>query len=259
MEFTATDQARPYLDLANDEVEVVEDGVIQHVDVFHEAVAPVALVLAVDASGSMTRAAAVVRQAADHFVDVVRPEDKLAVVQFADRAELVSDLQVTRDGAHAALSNYTAKGGTALYDALQLSMQRLRTTDGRRAIVVMTDGRDENAASTAAGSVATWEMVIGTAQLMDATVYAIGLGTRVERGRLQQLANLTGGEAYFTSDLASLDDIYRRVVEDLRRRYVLGYTSTNGKRDGTWRSVEMRSLVKPIRFRSRGGYTAPVE
>ena len=132
-------------------------------------------------------------------------------MQFADKAELVADLQVARDGAHAALANYTPKGGTALYDALQLSMQRLKTTEGRRVVVVVTDGRDENAASTAAGSVATWEMVIGTAQAMDATVYAIGLGSRVERGRLQQLADLTGGEAYFTNDLASLDAEYRRV------------------------------------------------
>jgi VWFA-related protein len=88
-------------------------------------------------------------------------------------------------------------------------------------------------------------------------VYAIGLGSRVERGRLQQLSDLTGGEAYFTDNLASLDDQYRRVVEDLRRRYVLGYTSTNGKRDGGWRMVELRSLAKGIRLRSRGGYAAP--
>ena len=180
-------------------------------------------------------------------------------MQFADKAELVADLQIARDEAHAALANYNPKGGTALYDALQLSMQRLKATEGRRVVVVVTDGRDENAASTAAGSVATWEMVIGTAQAMDATVYAIGLGSRVERGRLQQLADLTGGEAYFTNDLASLDAEYRRVIEDLHRRYVLGYTSTNGKRDGAWRTVELRSAAGPVRFRSRGGYHAPSE
>ena len=241
VEFTATDQARQYIDLASEDLEVIEDGVTQQVDVFHEAVAPVAIVLAVDASGSMTRAAEIARQAAAHFVDAVRPGDRLAVVQFADKAELVADLQIARDEAHAALANYTPTGGTALYDALQLSMQRLKATEGRRVVVVVTDGRDENAASTAAGSVATWEMVIGAAQAMDATVYAIGLGSRVERGRLQQLADLTGGEAYFTDDLATLDAEYRRVVEDLHRRYVLGYTSTNGKRDGAWRTVELRS------------------
>ncbi len=127
VEFTATDQARQYIDLAREDLEVIEDGVAQQVDVFHEAVAPVAIVLAVDASGSMTRAAEIARQAAAHFVDAVRPGDPLAVVQFADKAELVADLQVARDEAHAALANYTPKGGTALYDALQLSMQRLKS------------------------------------------------------------------------------------------------------------------------------------
>jgi Ca-activated chloride channel family protein len=257
VEFTATDLARQYVDLSRDDLEVIEDGVPQQVDVFHEAVAPVAIVLAVDASGSMVRSAEIARQAAAHFVDAVRPNDPLAVVQFADKAELVADLQVARDEAHDALANYTPKGGTALYDALQLSMQRLRTTEGRRVVIVVTDGRDENAASNGPGSVATWEAVIGAAQAMDTTVYAIGLGTRVERARLQQLADLTGGEAYFTNDIASLDTEYHRVMEDLHRRYVLGYTSTNGKRDGGWRTVELRSRAEPLRLRSRGGYRAP--
>jgi Ca-activated chloride channel homolog len=257
VEFTATDLARQYIDLAREDLEVIEDGVPQDVDVFHEAVAPVAIVLAVDASGSMTRSAEIARQAALHFVDAVQPKDPLAVVQFSDKAELVADLQVGRDEAHDALASYTPKGGTALYDALQLSMQRLKTKEGRRVVVVVTDGRDENAASNGPGSVATWDEVIDAAKAMDTTVYAIGLGTKVERARLQELADLTGGEAYFTNDIASLDAEYHRVVEDLHRRYVLGYTSTNGKRDGAWRTVELRSRAEPLRLRSRGGYRAP--
>jgi Mg-chelatase subunit ChlD len=113
------------------------------------------MVLAVDASGSMTRAAAIARDATVHFVDAVRAGDRLGLVQFADKAELVADLQITRDGAHEALANYMPKGGTALYDALQLSMRRLMDVDGRRMVVVVTDGRDENAASKGPGSVAT--------------------------------------------------------------------------------------------------------
>jgi VWFA-related protein len=257
VEFTATDLRRQYIDLALDDLEVIEDGVPQNVDVFHEAVAPVAIVLAVDASGSMVRSAEIARQAASHFVDAARPTDPLAVVQFSDKAELVADLQLARDEAHDAIAKYTPRGGTALWDALQLSMQRLRTNEGRRVIVVVTDGRDENAASNAPGSVATWETVIAEAQAMDTTIYAIGVGTRVDRARLQQLADLSGGEAYFTNEIASLDSEYHRVVEDLHRRYVLGYTSTNGKRDGAWRVVELRSRAEPLRLRSRGGYRAP--
>jgi VWFA-related protein len=257
VEFTATDTARQYIDLAGDDLEVLEDGVPQQVEVFHEAVAPVAIVLAIDASGSMTRAATTAREAAAHFVDAVRPNDPLAVVQFSDKAELVADLQVARDEAHTAIANYTPKGGTALYDALDLSMQRLKITQGRRVVVVVTDGRDENAASTAPGSLTTWDAVISAAQAIDATVYAIGVGSRVDRRRLQQLADLTGGETYFTDDLDNLDANYKRVVEDLHRRYVLGYTSTNAKRDGAWRTVELRSRGAAVHIRSRGGYFAP--
>ena len=259
VEFTATDEAREYVDLAREDLEVIEDGVVQAVDVFHEAVAPVSIVLALDASGSMTRAAAIAQQAAADFIDAVRPGDALGVVQFSDKAELVADLKVARAGAHAAISSYVPKGGTALYDALLISMQRLKTTEGRRVVVVVTDGLDENAASNGPGSVATWDMVISAAQSLDATVYAIGLGSRVEQARLERLAELTGGEAYFTTDLATLNREYRRVIEDLHRRYVLGYTSTNGKRDGGWRTVEIRSAGKPVQLRSRGGYYAPAE
>ena len=233
LEFTASDDTREYVDLAREDLDVIEDGVVQRVDVFHEAVAPVAIVLAIDASGSMTRAADIARQAAASFIEAVRPADRLALVQFADRAELVADLQTARGNAQAALVSYNPAGGTALYDALQLSMQSLRATEGRRAIVVVTDGRDENAASTGPGSEATWEMVIAAAHANDATIYAIGLGPRVERIRLQQLADLTGGEAYFADDLTNLNEEYRRVIDDLHRRYVLGYTSTNSNRDGT--------------------------
>jgi hypothetical protein len=92
---------------------------------------------------------------------------------------------------------------------------------------------------------------------MDATIYAIGLGSRVERGRLQKLADVTGGEAYFTDDLDTLDAEYRRVMEDLHRRYVAGYTSTNATRDGAWRTVELRGFGNEVRLHSRGGYFAP--
>lgn len=257
VEFTATDQSRAYIELSRDDIQVIEDGVPQRVDVFHEAVAPVSMVLAIDASGSMTRSADIAREAAVHFVNAVRSGDRLGVVQFADKAELVADLQLSRDAALQALASYSPKGGTALYDALQLAMQRLNTTEGRRVVVVVTDGRDENATSKGPGSLATWDTIIEAAQAMDATIYAIGLGSRVERGRLQKLADVSGGEAYFTDDLDTLDAEYRRVMEDLHRRYVAGYTSTNATRDGAWRTVELRGFGKEVRLRSRGGYYAP--
>ncbi len=258
-EFTAINDAQEYVDLERDDIDVVEDGVKQTVDVFQEAVAPVTIMLALDGSGSMKRAAPVVRQAAGAFVDALRPTDPLGLVLFADKAELKGEVGTSRDAAHEAIDRYAAKGGTALYDALDLALARLKTVEGRRVIVVLTDGYDENAKSTGPGSVTKWDQVLASAKAIDATIYAIGLGARVDKKRLQQLAQLTGGEAYFTTDVAALGRHYRRIVEELHRRYLVAYTSTNPKRDGAWRRVELRAHSKSVHARSRGGYYAPTQ
>ena len=114
-----------------------------------------------------------------HFIDAVRPGDPLAVVQFADKAEIVADLQIARDEAlrsagptHAQEGDWRCTMARAAHDGAAE-----KPCQGRRVVVVVTDGRDENAASTAAGSVATWDMVLGAARAIDVTAYAIGLGT----------------------------------------------------------------------------------
>ena len=135
----------------------------------------------------------------------------------------------------------------------------MKSVKGRRVVVLVTDGRDENAASNGPGSTRSWEEALAAVADVDATVYAIGIGTRVDRERLEQVATLTGGEAYFTSDIAELEGNYRRIVEELHRRYVLAYTSTNGKRDGSWRKVEIRPSTEGVRVRTRGGYFAPAK
>jgi Ca-activated chloride channel homolog len=257
LEFTAIDDAQQLVDLTRDELEVVEDGVSQNVDVFQEAVAPVTLMLALDGSGSMKKAAPVVREAAGAFLDALRPTDPLGLVMFADKAELVGELGTKREPAHEAVEAYTPKGGTALYDALDLALGKLKTIEGRRVIVVVTDGRDEDAKSKGPGSAATWDQVLTNAKEIEATIYAIGLGPRVDKSRLQQLAKVTGGEAYFTTDMAALERNYRRILEELHRRYLVAYTSTNSNRDGGWRNVELRSQSKSVHIRSRGGYYAP--
>jgi Ca-activated chloride channel homolog len=257
LEFTAMDNAQQYVDLTRDDLDVLEDGIKQNVDVFQEAVAPVTIMLALDQSGSMKRAAPVVRQAAGAFVDSLKSTDPLGVVLFSDKAEQVGETGTTRDAAHHAIEAYTPKGGTALYDALDLALGKLKSIEGRRVIVVVTDGRDEDAKSKGPGSVVKWEQVLANAKAIEATIYPIGLGPRVDKQRLQQLARLTGGEAYFTTDVAALERNYRRIVEELHRRYLVAYTSTNPKRDGAWRKVEFKTHSASVHVRSRGGYFAP--
>jgi hypothetical protein len=91
-----------------------------------------------------------------------------------------------------------------------------------------------------------------------ATVFSIGLGTKVDRGPIQEFADRSGGLALFPTDVTELAGQFQRIVEDLRRRYVVGYTSTSAQHDGKWRDVDIRVKSSPhASVRSIGGYWAP--
>jgi len=139
------------------------------------------------------------------------------------------------------------------------SLERLRREEGRRAIVLLTDGKDENNAGTAPGSVHTWDDVLASLQESEALIFAIGMGPNVDREKLQELADRSGGEAYFPENVDSLAGEYKRILENLRRRYVITYTSTNSNHDGAWRNVEIRATRPGLVVETRGGYFAPNE
>ena len=258
-EFTITNNSRQYVDVSPESLVVLEDGVPQKVESFHESVAPVSVMLALDASGSMTKVSPAIMEAAHAFVSSLKPEDPLGIEMFADRAEMAHELTPARWVSHRNIQRYVAKGGTALYDGLVDSMVRLGTVPGRRVVVVMTDGRDENATSTGPGSTRSWDEVLTTARTTGATVYAIGFGTNVDVARLVELTTLTGGEAYFTNDLSELPEHYQRIVDDLHRRYTIAYTSTNAERNGGWRAVGIKTTDPALKVRSPGGYFAPAQ
>jgi Ca-activated chloride channel family protein len=257
IEFTIADGEDRFVDLSADDLVVVEDGIEQKIDAFHEALAPVSIVLALDASGSMRKTADEVVEAARGFVHALRPADSLAPVLFADQVVFAHDLTTDRDTVLKAIETYQASGGTALYDALGDSLERLKRVEGRRAIVVLTDGRDENNPGTAPGSLRTIDEVMKLAKETDASIFTIGLGTKVDRAPLERLAQMSGGQAFFPVEVSGLKDEYRRIVENLRRRYILSYTSTNPARDGGWRDVIIKAHLSEIVVRSRGGYFAP--
>jgi Ca-activated chloride channel family protein len=257
LEFTFTDTGQHYIDVAADELVVLEDGVEQKIDSFHEAVTPVSIVLALDASGSMRKSVEAVEDAARGFVGALRPKDALAVMMFADRAAFVHDLSTTRDQSLDAISAYKADGGTALYDALDSALFRLKKVEGRRAIVVVTDGRDENNPGTGPGSGHTFGDVVEHLKGSGTMVFAVGIGSKVDRPPLEEVARLSGGQAYFPTDVSTLADEYQHIVDNLRRRFVLSYASTNLSRNGMWRKVEIRVRSSNMLLSSAGGYFAP--
>ena len=257
LEFMAMDSRSQYLDIAREDLAVFEDGVEQKVETFHEATSPVSMVLVLDSSGSMKRASEQVVAAAAAFVGALRPEDSLGMLTFADKVDVVHAITTNRANSYEALAAYRAEGGTALYDALCDAMLMLKGLKGRRAVVVLTDGRDEDNPGTGPGSVRSWESVLRLLQDQEVTMFSVGLGTRIDPERLNLLATFSGGEAYFPQDVSELASQFGRVIENLRHRFLVGYTSSNPARDGKWRSVEIRARTPGIRITSRKGYFAP--
>jgi len=257
LEFSGVGSGQVPLSLTREDLTIVEDGVPQSVDVFQEAVLPVTFMLALDSSGSMKRSAEQAREAAREFIAAMRPEDQVGMILFSDKSNLVHVPTEKREYSLKAVDGYVAEGGTALYDALYDSLAQLATVQGRRVVVVVTDGRDENATSTGPGSLQKWDEVLQKLEQTEATVYAVGVGNQVDRTRLQQLARKSGGAAYFPTTASSLAADYHKILDELRRRYIIGYESTNHTRDGRWRAVEIRTREKGVEIRSRGGYYAP--
>ena len=259
VEFTVSNRNRQPVEIAAADLTIVEDGVAQTLESFQEAVSPISIVLALDASGSMKNSVAAVKAGAKQFISALRPQDRLSLILFSDESVLVHDLTAKRESTLTAIDDYNVRGGTALNDALFDSLTRLKSVDGRRAIVVMTDGRDENGPGTGPGSRHSVPDVLAELRSIDATIYAIGLGTNVEKNVLETLAQQSGGEAFFPSVVEELGADYARVVEHLRRRYVATFISTNASRDGKWREVRVSSRDPELDVRSRGGYQAPEE
>jgi len=257
LEFSATSNAGDAAPLEGTDLIVTEDGTPQRIDAFQEATAPMSIVLALDGSGSIRPALDAIKAAARTFVSALRPSDPLALVEFADGVSLAHDFSATRQPTLDAIDAHRASGGTALWDGLESALALLGRREGRRAIVVMTDGRDENAAGNAPGSRQAFADVKAHASDTQTAIYVIGLGANVDREALTELSRESGGAAYFPSEAGEIAAHYRRVLDDLRRRYVITYTSTNSNRDGAWRTVTIASRRADVVIHSGNGYRAP--
>ncbi len=256
-EFTITDAARQQVAVSRDDLTLVEDGVAQQIETFTEATNPVSIILALDESGSMRKAADAVKAAATSFVAALRPEDQLAVMRFSDHVVFDHDPTTARSDSLKAIDAFAPRGGTALYDAINQSLLRLKNIDARRVVVVLTDGRDEDNAGKGPGSATTFDQLLQTLRESQTSVFTIALGSKVDRSILEQIATESGGNSYVPESVDTLPAEYARIIEDLRRRYVVSYTSTNGTRDGAWRVVDIRPSRPELVVRSRHGYFAP--
>jgi len=263
-------RGRPVLDLVRDDFTVLEDGVPQTLTHFSTARTPITIALLIDASNSMRLGdrIAYARKGAEEFVDAVEPGDRLMVFWFDDTLHGDVAPVTDRGDVKERIRAIAPGGGTALYDALYTTAMRLRDIDGRRAIVLLSDGRDQALTENEPGSLHLFEEALETAHHSEAAIYAIGLGrhldretdlsgSRTVRDLLETFARQTGGRAWFPERAGDLGEVYRSIALDLRQQYTLGYVSTNSARDGGWRRIAVRVARPGLAVQARAGYYAP--
>ncbi|MFQ5845369.1 MAG: VWA domain-containing protein, partial [Planctomycetota bacterium] len=262
-------------DLKEEDFTILEAGRPQQIAVFSAERKPVHLVLLFDTSASMARDRKLetAQEAAIGFVEALEPDDTAALVTFSDMPRILQPRTGDTTALESAISSIEAKGGTALYDAILSAVQLLKGHEGRKAIILISDGRDESADGLGPGSVATFEEALEAVLKSETAVYAIGTGARIAQefdylhrrtlGEiLSTLADGSGGRAYFIKKASKLKQAYRRVEDELRHQYTLAYYppdapaagSIRGGRGALWRPIEVRVSRPRARVTARKGY-----
>jgi Ca-activated chloride channel family protein len=256
--------------LSTDDFAVSEDGVPQEVSFFSASAVPMDLALLLDTSASMIDKMTVVHEAATGFVSSAKPGDRVMIVGIKDGVRVLHPLNEDLDGARGAIRATSARGGTALYNALYMTLKdlvKLRRTNGvirRQAILVLSDG-DDNA------SLVGFDDVMDVAKESGIAIYTITLRTALQRllandkraavagdFAMRALAQETGARAFFPAAATELEGVYGIIADELASQYSLGYMSTNTRRDGAYRRVTVRVTQPGVRTRTRTGYVASV-
>jgi Ca-activated chloride channel family protein len=234
---------------------VYEEGVPQAITAFAAENIPLELVVAVDVSGSMTKAMPTVKQAVRKFLTKLRPQDVVTVLGFNDNVFIIARPTVSLEDRLKTLERLRPWGGTSLYDAMLKSLAQLGPQAGRRVIVVFTDGEDLN-------SRVPLETAERGLESNDAMLYAIGLGRAPAmqslRKVLERLSDKTGGQAYF-EELDKLDEVFDNILADLANQYLFGFVPRDARRDGKWRELRVEVPGHDYKVRARKGYRTPVK
>jgi Ca-activated chloride channel family protein len=251
------------MNLPQQDFKVYENGVPQEIKKFRREDVPVSMGLIVDNSGSMRDKRARVEAAALALVKDSNPEDEGFVVNFNDEAfldlppgeEFTSSIQDMKE----ALTRIDSRGGTALFDAIRMSIDHVKNKGHRdkKVLVVVTDGNDNS-------SVISLESLVKMAQQSEVLIYAVGLLGDEERHEankarraLKELATATGGEAFFPKEVSEVDRIAHQVARDIRSQYIIQYTPSNTAMDGTYRQIKVTvNAPGHLTVRTRTGYYA---
>jgi len=255
---TVTDaQNRLVPELLKDDFTVLDNDKPQELLVFQSENQPITVVVMLDTSGSMTASIALLKAAAEQFVTRLLPDDKAAVGAFNDKIELSASFSNDRDSLITEIRDLDYGNGTRLYDAINESLNQLHGIDGRRVVLVFTDG-DDTASRVGRGT------VMDRARAEEVMIYAIGLqseffdGARVVRTRpdsgLRRLADETGGGYFELKQTSDLGPTFTRVAQELHSQYVLGFEAQ--QLDGKVHKLTVKMKQAGMTARARRSYVA---
>jgi Ca-activated chloride channel family protein len=231
---------------------VEEDGKAQVISHFGAEDVPLELIVACDVSGSMTPAMPRLKKAVKEFLTAVPIRDQVTLLGFNDSIFALTRRAVNPEERTKAVDRLAPWGATALYDVILRGVDMLGKQPGRRAMVVFSDGEDQ-------GSHASITDVERRLQASDVTLYMIGQGRGVQvaalKSIMQRLVEPTGGRALFTDSIDELHLAFADLLEELSNQYLLGYESTNTRRDDTFRKISVQ-VDGQGRVRARQGYRA---
>ena len=227
-----------------------EDGRPQRISHFGAEDVPLELIVACDVSGSMTPAMPRLKTAVKEFLGAVPARDQVSLLGFNDSIFALTHRAIDPAERIKAVDRLAPWGATALYDVILRGVDMLGKQPGRRAMIVFSDGEDQ-------GSHAAITDVERRLQASDVTLYMIGQGRGVEvealKSIMQRLVEPTGGRALFTDNIDQLHAAFSDLLEELSNQYLLGYESTNPKRDEAFRKISLR-VDGHTRVRARQGY-----
>jgi Ca-activated chloride channel family protein len=230
---------------------VYEDDKLQQLTNFADENIPLELVTAIDVSSSMTDVLPDVKRHATNFLAQLRPSDQVTVLGFNDNIFSLATRSTDQAVRARAIRRLAPWGGTALYDVIVHALGLLGRQSGRRSLLVFSDGEDVSSRASPAS-------VVKRAESSDATVYVIGQGRALKAPALQklmrQLAEGSGGRAFFTNEETKLESIFQEIIEDLRHQYLLGYPAPDNARNGEWHKIRVDVPGRGHQVRARLGY-----
>jgi Ca-activated chloride channel family protein len=243
-------ERRPVQGLTQKDFAVAEDGVKQEISRFERVNdQPIHAAVTIDISASMEKSLDKARTAALQFLQgTIQPKDRAAVVTFNDHPNLTVKFTNDVPALATGLAGLKAERGTALYDSIIFTLYYFTGVKGQRAMLLLTDGKDE-------GSRFTFEDAMEYARRAGVTIYAIGLGDDPDKRKLEKISEETGGRAFFLKNVDELAGIYSTIENELRSQYLIAYQSSNTTSGGnTFRSVDLKVNKPGMEAKTIRGY-----